>query len=67
MAVRGDTLQLTRRPAGTQPLRPVGPDRFAAGGHTLTFQRDAAGSVTALTVEAGRVRNIRFVRRGPTP
>ena len=67
VAVTGDTLRLTRRPAGTQPLRPAGADRFTAAGHTLAFERDAAGAVTGFTVEAGRVRNIRFARRPPAP
>jgi hypothetical protein len=56
---------LTRR-SGTQPLRALGPDRFAAGsGHELQFGRDAAGGVTGFTLRAGRVRNIRFERDPP--
>jgi CubicO group peptidase (beta-lactamase class C family) len=38
-------------------------DHFTFRGMTVRFQRDAAGSVVALTIDAGRVRGIRFVRR----
>jgi YD repeat-containing protein len=37
-------------------------DTFRSAGNTYRFERDSAGRVTGFTVEAGRVRNIRFVR-----
>ena len=44
-------------------LQPDGPtDEFRARGLTIRFQRDPAGMVTSLTVDAGRVRGIKFVR-----
>ena len=68
VAWRSDTLWLTRRLYGTRPLRALGPDRFAAGsGHELQFGRDSAGRVTSFTLQAGRVRNIRFERDPPVP
>lgn len=67
VALERDTLRLARRSGARQALRAVAADRFTAAGHTLAFERDAAGAVRALTVEAGRVRNIRFVRRSPSP
>jgi CubicO group peptidase (beta-lactamase class C family) len=60
--VEGQGLVLTRRLQGRQVLRPAGADRFTAASQTFAFERDAAGRVTAFTVEAGRVRNIRFER-----
>jgi CubicO group peptidase (beta-lactamase class C family) len=39
-------------------------DVFTAGSLRLRFERDGAGRVVAFTVEAGRVRNIRFSRTG---
>jgi CubicO group peptidase (beta-lactamase class C family) len=56
-------LTLTRRMHGTQRLvAGTAPDAFSVGTHRLSFQRDGAGQGAAFTVEAGRVRNIRFVR-----
>ena len=43
-------------------LTPGESDVFRGGGNTYRFERDASGRVTAFTVEAGRVRNIRFTR-----
>lgn len=37
------------------------------GGLTLRFQRDPHGAVTGFTLDAGRVRGIRFVREQPLP
>jgi CubicO group peptidase (beta-lactamase class C family) len=39
------------------------PDEFRARGLTIRFQRDAGKRVTALSVDAGRVRDIKFLRR----
>jgi CubicO group peptidase (beta-lactamase class C family) len=63
LSVSGDTLTLTRRLSGPQVLRATAKDRFAAGSQQFLFERDAAGRVTGFTVQAGRVCNIRFVRR----
>jgi CubicO group peptidase (beta-lactamase class C family) len=57
---RGDDGLVVRRRLGTQALRPTGPDRFSVGSQVFTFERDAAGVITGFTVQAGRVRNIRF-------
>ncbi len=38
------------------------PDQFRARGLVIRFQRDASKKVIALTVDAGRVRDIRFTR-----
>jgi CubicO group peptidase (beta-lactamase class C family) len=63
VSLRGETLTLTRRLSGTQPLRAQAPDRFTVGSQRLHFERDDAGAVTGFRVEAGRVRNILFERR----
>jgi hypothetical protein len=39
------------------------PDGFRASGMIIRFDADADGTVRALVVDAGRVRDIRFVRR----
>ena len=39
------------------------PDQFRARGLVIRFQRDSNGKVTALTVDAGRVRDIKFTKR----
>ena len=57
-----DGLTLARR-LGSGILRASGADRFTLGSHTFQFQRGPGGAITGFTVEAGRVRNIRFVRR----
>jgi CubicO group peptidase (beta-lactamase class C family) len=63
LAASDDALTVTRRLHGTQPLRQLGDDRFAAGSHIFQFTRAASGRVLGFSVEAGRVRNIRFVRQ----
>jgi CubicO group peptidase (beta-lactamase class C family) len=39
------------------------PDQFRARGLVIRFQRDAGKQVIALTVDAGRVRDIKFTKR----
>jgi hypothetical protein len=38
-------------------------DQFRARGLVIRFQRDAGKKVIALTVDAGRVRGIKFTKR----
>ena len=48
----------------TRPLAPAYRDAFQGpGGGLFEFARDARGRVTGFTVQAGRVRNIRFARK----
>ncbi|HWQ03103.1 MAG TPA: serine hydrolase domain-containing protein [Candidatus Nitrosotenuis sp.] len=47
----------------TTELRPAFRDAFIASGVQLIFEREAAGRPQSFTIQAGRVRNIRFVRR----
>jgi CubicO group peptidase (beta-lactamase class C family) len=55
---------LLDRPLGrTDTLMALPSGALRAAGLTLTFERDAAGRPAAFRIEAGRVRNIRFVRR----
>ena len=44
-------------------LQSTGNDTFRGGNYTFRFERDARGSVISFTVQAGRVQNIKFVRR----
>jgi CubicO group peptidase (beta-lactamase class C family) len=64
-ALLKDALLLTRE-TDSAPilLLPEGPpDEFHGSGLAVRFQRDASKKVTALTVDAGRVRDIRFTKR----
>jgi CubicO group peptidase (beta-lactamase class C family) len=64
IAMSGDRLALSGRLTATQLLVPTAADTFRAGGLTLHFERSSAGAApSAFTVEAGRVRNIRFQKR----
>lgn len=66
IVVARDSSRLTVRfgGAGPRPLAPTVRDAFVAGGQmVLLFTRDAKGRVSAVTVNAGRVRGIAAVRR----
>ena len=58
----GDALIMTRPITGRVRLAPIAPDEFRAGSLGLSFARDAAGVITGFAVQAGRVRNIGFIR-----
>lgn len=47
--------------AGPYLLTPLGPDTFRARGFTIRFEK-SGDRVTSLVVDAGRVRDIRFIR-----
>jgi len=56
-------LFLRHRNAPRDPLKPLLDDVFRVGRLAIHFARDGQGRVSGFTVQAGRVRNIRFVRR----
>jgi CubicO group peptidase (beta-lactamase class C family) len=62
VAVDGDHLTLRRPLARAAPLAATDSNTFRAGSLVLHFER-SGDSAPAFTVEAGRVRNIRFRRR----
>jgi hypothetical protein len=63
--VRGDTLTLDRGWRGSAPLAPLFRDGFWNQDVGLVrFLRDQRGRITGLVVWAGRVRHLRFERRG---
>ena len=62
VVVRSDSLLLRHAVLGDRVLRPLERDRFAAGGMTIRFTRTGT-RVTAMTIEQGRVRAVRFTRR----
>jgi CubicO group peptidase (beta-lactamase class C family) len=62
IAQRAGRLELERPNASPQEMRATEPDVFAAGNLGLRFERASDGRITGFTVQAGRVRNIRFVR-----
>jgi hypothetical protein len=64
VALRHADLVLSARHKPAEPLVPAGPDTFRAGEVTLHFERNSPGGVAArFTLDAGRVRGIRFERR----
>ena len=64
IAVVDGGLVLSGRHIPTQKMTPTTADTFrASGGITLHFDRSGAAQPSAFTIEAGRVTNIRFVRR----
>jgi hypothetical protein len=63
LAVAGDKLQLTYRNAPPSALSPTAADSFRAGGRTFRFTRDERKRVSGFRLNAGRVRNLLFVKR----
>lgn len=65
LAAASDTATLQIADGEPFPLRMIGPDRLGGttGNWAIALLRDAAGHVNGFTVSAGRVRDIRFVRR----
>jgi len=61
--VEKDRLVLRRRPGILLSLEPVGKDTFRGQIGTVTFRRDAAGAVEALSIKQDRVWDLRFVRQ----
>lgn len=59
----GAGLSLTRGRGGAIPLRPTVEDEFTLNGEVLTFEpRDDGAPAEAFTIDAGRVRGIKFER-----
>jgi hypothetical protein len=61
--VQDGALVLTRRRSDPIVLEPTYADAFAAGGVLYRFSRQG-GRVAEMLVDAGRIRSLRFVRRG---
>lgn len=61
VVVKEDALYVADGP--DEPFEPRERDVFRLGGVTLKFVRGAAGQINEMTVDAGRVRGITFVRR----
>ena len=62
-AVENGALVLKRRPDTTIALTAIGRDTFRGSIGTLTFRRDAAGKVNAMSAKQDRVWDLRFQRR----
>jgi hypothetical protein len=59
----GGVLRTRDRLGDLRPLTPVYKDAFASGGSILTFIRDAAGKVVALSAGSDRAWSVRFDNR----
>ena len=60
----GGKLKVRFRPAQRFELAPAYADAFEEDGDVMRFTRDASGRVDGFLVYAGRVRHLRFVRKG---
>jgi hypothetical protein len=58
----GTELRMKGGIPNVRALEPTEHDVFRGGSYVYRFQRDARGQVNGFTVEAGRVRNIRFIK-----
>ena len=63
ISVANGRLVRTDRYGQSASLTPSYKDAFAQGGVLVTFRRDAAGRVVALSLGLGRVRDLRFERQ----
>ena len=63
IALKDGRLVRTDRYGQTANLVPSYKDAFAQGGVLVTFRRDAAGRVVAMSLGLGRVRDLRFERQ----
>lgn len=62
-AVDQGTLVLKRRPDGVIRLTPIARDKFRGSIGTITFLRNASGTVEALSVNQERVWDLRFAKK----
>lgn len=60
MTLRDGTLRLERLKSQPSALDPIVTDTFSSQPGTLRFTRDAAGRVNGFTLDAGRIRNVKF-------
>ena len=58
----GDGLEVSVASQPPLPLLAVGPDVLRAQFLTLRMERNASGSITGFQLDAGRVKNLRFIR-----
>ena len=63
LVVEEGRLYFRHRNAPNAALQPAAPDHFRVRGLAISFARDQNRRVSSMSVNAGRVRNIRFVRR----
>jgi hypothetical protein len=61
--VEQGTLVLKRRPDAVIKLTPIAADKFRGSIGTVTFVRDAAGAIEALSVNQERVWDLRFAKK----
>ena len=62
-AVEEGGLVLKRRPDAVIKLTAIGPDKFRGSIGTVTFRRNASGSVEALSITQERVWDLRFTKK----
>lgn len=63
LELKGGKLYFTHRNAPESPLKPTLKDRFVVQSFKIQFIRDPDNTITAFTLDAGRVKNLRFERQ----
>ncbi len=63
VALEGGKLYFRHKNAPTVALQPTVRDHFRVRGLSVAFARDREGKVAGMSLNAGRVKNIRFVRK----
>ena len=64
MTLRDGILRLERLKSQPSALDPIVKDTFSSQPGTLRFTRDAAGRVNGFTLDAGRIRHVKFWKEG---
>jgi hypothetical protein len=63
LIVDAQQLQIEPKSPFFPPLKPVIPDSFSAGMANIKFLRNSNGEITGFSINAGRVKDIRFLRQ----
>ena len=63
LALKEGKLHFVHKNAPERPLQPALKDNFTLGGYRINFIRDEEKKLTGFTLDAGRVKNLRFDKR----
>lgn len=63
LALREGKLHFVHKNAPKPPLQPITKDRFSVTGLTIRFIRGEKNKISGFTLNAGRVRNLRFTKK----
>jgi CubicO group peptidase (beta-lactamase class C family) len=63
LALKEGKLHFVHKNAPESPLQPTLKDKFTEGGYRINFIRDEEKKLTGFTLDAGRVKNLRFDKK----